>query len=178
MLLYQSCFTKISIIFPPSNLTFRMTVLIEEFRFFSLLLHFFALYMQLQHWWCVPADVWKYLTCSSPLLFLIFVPFPKSQPDWRGCGPQLHVCRVAVRVTACFQFERLLIFMSNVRNSPDARHARSQGRHAPSFQAARADRGLHAGMSSTLLASPDTKSRQRRQLLTGGSSSSTLSAVF
>lgn len=94
MLLYQSCFSKISIIFPPSNLTFRMTVLTQKFHFFWLLLNFFALYMQLQHWWCVPADIWKYLTCSSLLLFLIFVPFPKSQPDWRGCGSLSCTCAV------------------------------------------------------------------------------------
>lgn len=124
-------FWQISIIFPPSNLIFSTIVLIQKFSFSHYYL-FIAQYMQLHHWWCFVASC-KTQNIAFHLKVFLFVPVSRSQPDWRPQQPQLHVCRVAVKVTACFQFERLLIFMSDLFNSPNAHRSVLRGDTPPLF---------------------------------------------
>lgn len=68
-----------------------------------------------------------------PFESIFFVSVSRSQPDWRPQQPQLRVCRVTVKVTACFQFERLLIFMSDLLNSPNAHRSVLRGDTPPLF---------------------------------------------
>lgn len=85
--------------------------------------------------------------------------------------PQLHVGRVAARVTACFQFERLLIFMSNVFNSPDAHRSRLPGEPRPFFSLSTCRRRPPRHRSST-------QSCQQQQLLLCVSSYGLLAVLY
>lgn len=90
---------------------------------------------------CSPPQHWKILVylkifhmCPSfPSFCFSYSSETQADPSMMSQLPQLHVCSASLSVYACFQFERLLIFVSNVYNSPDTHHSSSLGRHAPSF---------------------------------------------
>lgn len=81
------------------------------------------LFPSLSHLFCVIQAV---RTLSNHLL-LVFVAFCNSQLTDGASAARV------LRVPACFQFERLLIFMSNVFNSPDAGGTRFPGETRPLF---------------------------------------------